>query len=348
MDIKILVEDCVGEIRAAAYTSSGLPVSLFLNRHISLSQKARWGGVYAARLSKRAPEQGGGFAELESGETVFLRSAAIKDRTEGERFEVLIDAEQRRGKVSRGRLTQKPAHEEDVFEAWLSTLPGSEEQSIEHVRPGDERVAAAFDEALSESVILEGGGVLRIAETPALIAVDIDTAGRRDAGRAYERAQKINEIAAETLARQLSLRGLGGAVVLDCVSPLRKDAGGLIKQAFLKAFRSLSTRKAEALAPSPFGLMEAAIAWRFTPIAHIVLDEAGSLSLQSELLASLRTLEQELARGGAGTYALHLPQKFVGDWVAEKATIERGLAGRYGARFSIDLTPRNTAEVHKV
>ena len=347
MDISILIEDCVCETRAIALTSEGIAFALFLDRRSDTSAGARWGEVHAARLTQLAPEQGGGFAELESGETVFLKSGTLKQRAEGERFNVAIDAEQRRGKLARAHVTEKAERLGNAFEVWRDSLPGSENVDIKHVRPGEALVEAAFDEALSPSVTLSGGGVLRISETPAIVAVDIDTAGRRDAGRAYDRAVKINLIAAEELARQLCLRGLGGAVVLDCVSPLRRDAGSQIKQTILKTFRSYSTRKAEALAPSPFGLMETAIAWRWTPISHILQDETGALRPQTELALSLRRLEQELARGGAASYALHLPQKLANEWTAEKVAIEKELAARYGARFSIDLANREKAEVHR-
>lgn len=348
MGIQVRVEKWVGEIRAAAFNDDAQPFALFLDRCSAEKKRARLGDVHAARLRKISPEQGGGFAELENGESVFLRRSALKGRAEGERFNVKIEAEHRRGKAPRVSITSDRPHIPDPFETWLSDMPCEGTADIIETHPGDELIEAAFDEALSPFTVLPGGGVVRFSETPALVAIDIDTAGRNDRGRSYDRALNVNLEAAEEAARQLNLRGLGGLAAIDCVAPLRKEAGGSIKLAFLKAFRSYSTRKAEALAPSPFGLLEASLAWRRSPISHVLLDDAGRFSSHAEFLKSLRSLERELTCDRVGSYALAISPAHHAIWQSMRDIIDRKLKSRYGARFTVTLAENDGSEVRKI
>lgn len=73
-----------------------------------------------------------------------------------------------------------------------------------------------IDYALAKRVPLPSGGAIIFGETEALTAVDVD-AGRaaRRGGDFEEMALKVNLEAAEEIARQLRLRGIGGIVVID-------------------------------------------------------------------------------------------------------------------------------------
>ena len=87
---------------------------------------------------------------------------------------------------------------------------------------------AVFDEvlegefaALAESAApLPGGGVLHIQTTRALTALDVDSAGAGDG------LARFNEAALPEIARQIRLRNLSGAMLLDVagLSPKRRQA----------------------------------------------------------------------------------------------------------------------------
>ena len=68
----------------------------------------------------------------------------------------------------------------------------------------------AIQRALEPVVALAGGGSISIEETRAAVVVDVDGGGRKD-------ALALNLEAAETVARELRLRGLGGLVLIDFV-----------------------------------------------------------------------------------------------------------------------------------
>lgn len=95
--------------------------------------------------------------------------------------------------------------------------------------------AGAFDVALEDAfeqlgepcVELAGGGRLLIHPTPALTAIDVD-AGGHASSRDTHAVFRLNELAVVEAARQIRLRNLGGAILLDLagLSPKRREALG--------------------------------------------------------------------------------------------------------------------------
>jgi Ribonuclease G/E len=93
--------------------------------------------------------------------------------------------------------------------------------------------AGAFDAALEDAfeqlgepcVELSGGGRILIHPTPALTAIDVD-AGSHVSSRDSHAVFRLNELAILEAARQIRLRNLGGAILLDLagLSPKRREA----------------------------------------------------------------------------------------------------------------------------
>ncbi len=69
---------------------------------------------------------------------------------------------------------------------------------------------------------LPGGGAIRIAETPALVAIDVD-AGARRIGGSEDTALAVNLEAATAIAREVRRRELGGHIIVDFIA-LRRQA----------------------------------------------------------------------------------------------------------------------------
>ncbi len=113
-------------------------------------------------------------------------------------------------------------------------------------------IQAQIDDAFYRQVWLPSGGYLVIDETEALISIDVNT------GRAKNQDKMIlqtNLEAAETIARQLRLRNIGGLIVVDFIDmKSRKD-----QAAVYKAMRERMRRdkaKTQVLQISQLGLME--------------------------------------------------------------------------------------------
>lgn len=340
---RILRETAIGETRWLAIDTTGRPVALHLERSSDRETRAHLGDRVDARLRAIHPRQGGGFVELPTGENAFIRLDDGHGMTDGQSLPVEVVAEARRDKLARvlkAETTTTPYQNRDT--RWRLALPGAASAAVEDVAIGDAEITAAWDEALSGSVTLPGGGTLHIQPTNALVAVDLDTSGRNDPGRAAARALRINTEAAQELARQASLRNLGGVMVLDCVSPINREGGIKVRDAFLSAFKSLSNRNVRALAPSAFGLMEASVAWGAAPLADRLLKPDGEPTDETLCLESLRQLQREARSQPMARLTLALPRRAF-DWMtASRLDLLGQLDESFGARLTV--LPHDTSK----
>tara|TARA_R110000772_G_scaffold108382_1_gene211275 strand:- start:173 stop:1222 length:1050 start_codon:yes stop_codon:yes gene_type:complete len=342
---QILKEVAIGETRRVAFDHSGRAIALRIDRWSDAATRPHLGDIVAARLSAIHPKQGGGFVDLPGGAEAFVRLAEGHGFTEGQTMSVRIVSEARQGKLARAQPANPVPGTESPAARWQAGLPGAAGLTQEDVLPGDPAIEAAFDEAISETVTLPGGGTLRIQRTAALVAVDLDTSGRNDSGRAAARALRINTDAARELARQVSLRNLGGAIVLDCVSPINREAGLKLRDSFLSALADLSQRHAKALAPSAFGLMEASVAWGETPIADRLFDSSGEPTDETLCLEGLRHLQREARAQPMARLALSLPARAF-DWMSGSGLdLQARLDETFGARLTVSSSDKSKPEV---
>ncbi|WP_270939437.1 ribonuclease E/G, partial [Falsiroseomonas oryzae] len=89
----------------------------------------------------------------------------------------------------------------------------------------DDALEAEFDVLAGPAVPLPGGGRLTVHPTPALTAIDVD-AGSHAGGSDAEAQLRLNRTAVAEAARQIRLRQLAGAILLDVagLSPKRREA----------------------------------------------------------------------------------------------------------------------------
>ncbi len=329
---RIITHDGPGEFRAAALDQTGRPCRLFSQRWGGAFEPAQPGDVLEAYVRSIAHDQGGLFLELEGGEEVFLSAHDKGDLTVGQKIVVEVLSAQRRGKLARVRQTARAPEKRDRYPAWKASLPGGPDltQSEDPLA-----VAMVFEDALTQSVTLLGGGQIHIERTKALVAVDVDSSGRSAKGSSGANALSLNREAAAETARQVALRGFGGAVVLDCVEPINRAAGEQIRDHFLTAFQAVDTRRVSALPPSKFGMMQAALAWAETPVEDKVLDETGTRSAEARLLDLLRDTEREAQASGARLFSLSLSSEIYSAYLSRRAVCDSILMDRFGGRIQI-------------
>lgn len=328
---RILQEVCAAETREVALDATGRPIAVRFTR-LTEKRPVHIGQLVTGRLRAIAVNQGGGFVELDNGTgEAFLRLKDGHGLTEGQSLQLRIVAEPREGsKLARVSLAEK-APDTHSLAPW-DTAP------VEQVDPGDQTVAAAFDMVVSDTVNLPGGGNITLERTRALVAVDVDTSGRSDTGRAASRALKVNLDAAAELARQIRLRNLGGLIVMDCVSPLNREAGKQVRDRFNKAFRTISSQHVKVLLPSELGLLQASVEWAETPIAERLLDASGGKTPQTLCFDGFRRLEQEARAKRMDKLCLDLPRHAL-EWLnRDGASLRQALAETYGDRFTYDST----------
>lgn len=331
---RLLVHRTPGETRAAAFDRHGKPFRLFLQRWGGEGGPLRCGARVEARLRANVPDQGGSFFRAASGEEIFVRTKDAGKLTQGAAATIEIQSEARSGKLARGKLTSE-ADTSGIapLEGWASALGASLEDAA-NVEQFD-RIDSAFDEALSPWCPLPGGGNIGIERTRALTAIDIDTAGRAGKGSAGARAFAVNREAASEAARQLSLRNLGGLVVLDCVGPVTPSSAEKLKGALVQAFGDYSNRRIDALKPSAFGLLEAQLSWAEAPIADRLVGEDGLPTAETELLALFRAAARETAANRSGFYRLTLSGRALPAYIARRKQCDQLLKEAFSGRVSI-------------
>jgi len=152
--------------------------------------------------------------------------------------------------------------------------------------------------ALAEpEVALPGGGRLLIHPTPALVAIDID-AGAAAAGRDSVAHARVNETALVEAARQVALRELAGAILIDLAGLTARQRAALAP-AVVAAFAA--DRRTEALGFGPLGLAELRRRREAAPLHEVLGWPPSALTLG---LAALRQAAREAAAAPSRALAL--------------------------------------------
>ena len=109
---------------------------------------------------------------------------------------------------------------------------------------------------LGKVVSLEGGGHLVIEQTEAMWVIDVNSGSRTGTGNDQEAiALQVNQAAMKEVARQMPLRGMGGIIIIDCISMKRSDHKKQVYQT-LKNYLKDSRTKVNVLPLTRLGIMQ--------------------------------------------------------------------------------------------
>ncbi len=214
------------------------------------------GDIHSGRVTARVPAMAGAFVEIGGGTGFLPDSAGASGLTEGTMLTVRVMRSSQGGKGP--RLASVPGDAPSGPPSLLQRGPGAlhrfaaaypeapivvdDTALLASLRPAfGARLTvapAAFDDALEEEIdvlmtpyaSLPGGMRASFTPTPALTAIDID-GGSATAQRGAKGVSQMaaNRAAIPALARQITLRNLAGAILVD--------------------FAGIPARKREALAP---------------------------------------------------------------------------------------------------
>lgn len=327
-----------GEVRAVALDQSGTPVRLFQQRWTGVDEAARFGLITEARLRNFADTLHGAFCELTSGEEVFIRLKSREGVTEGQALSVKVVSEAHGDKLARVVRAEAINNTVDAFQRWRTDL-GIPDHLVS-VEDKD-AVSAAFNDAVRPTVTLAGGGQIHIEATRAITAIDIDTSGRVDKGSAGSRALKLNREAVTETVRQIALRGLGGLFVLDCVSPLNAEASGKLRETGQQAFEHFGLNGAKVLKPSPLGLMEMSLPWRYRPIHELLLADPA----ETQLLDLLRDVQREAQAAPAKFFSLSLCSGVWQAYLSRKTVVDQAVQVEFSGRVNLVESDNGRSEV---
>jgi ribonuclease G len=160
---------------------------------------------------------------------------------------------------------------------------------------------ALFDEALSPTVALAGGGSVHIEAVRAATLIDVDS-GTPESGSPEQTALTVNIAAAVVVARQLRLRRLGGSIVVDFVGLDDRGARERVRAALARALAADRARP-EILGWTRLGHLELVRPRRLRPLAEMLLEAPSgglpaktAVTVAHEALRKLR--REERARPG--------------------------------------------------
>lgn len=149
----------------------------------------------------------------------------------------------------------------------------------------------------SKRVPLRSGGYLFIESTEALVAIDVNSGKFRETPDPEESAFRINLEAADEIARQLSLRDLGGVIICDFIDMHMERHRREIERALREALKKHKER-AEILRMSRFGIIEMTRQRQRTSIVRSMLIDCphcggGGLikSTETLMLEALRAIQ---------------------------------------------------------
>ena len=109
---------------------------------------------------------------------------------------------------------------------------------------------------LGKVVNLDGGGHLVIEQTEAMWVIDVNSGSHTGAGIKQEAiALQVNLVAMKEIARQMSLRGMGGIIIVDCISMKNPEYKRKIYQT-IKEHLKESRTKVNILPLTRLGLMQ--------------------------------------------------------------------------------------------
>ncbi|MDB5407135.1 MAG: ribonuclease [Rhodospirillales bacterium] len=155
-------------------------------------------------------------------------------------------------------------------------------------------VAGDLDAAMSRRVALPPGGSLIIDTVAAMSVIDVDSGaavgGRQGAPRA---ALAVNLAAARVAARQIRLRNLAGAIVIDFIS-MRSAADRTQVLAALAAALAGDPAEPQILGWTRLGHVELTRRRTSRPLAEILFDASAG-----EMVKSSRTIALEALRAAA-------------------------------------------------
>jgi Ribonuclease G/E len=355
---EILIHERIGELRAAL-VDRGRVVELRVERWSDHDSRARWGQVFAGRVSHVEHRLAGAFVDIGGPVPAFCPWQREKPELlrvgQGIAVRVVREAEGRavtatgqdsgkgptvvlEGEAPAGRAIPSLLDDVPPWHGW----PGEpREADLDE----QDLIAHALDQALDAEVGIPGGGRLTIETTRALTAVDVDAAGRDTGGRDAARfARDLNLAAVPEIVRQVRLRGIGGLICVDFTGPRRRGDPEALTKALASAFDAernggVSAPKTEVLPVSKFGIAEIARQKRRQPLAARLLGADGQPTAETLAVDGIARLQAALGTAKGRTAILQAPPAALAWLEADSIGWRQELADSVGGTWRLELAP---------
>ncbi len=222
-------------------------------------------------------------------EEVDLIKRAIRDVYQKDMEEVLVEGEEAYQKAHRFMKTISPTHASKI-KKYHDNVPLFEKFHLE------DQVNAM----LSPKVDLPSGGSIVIAQTEALVAIDVNSGRATRERNINDTALKTNLEAVSEIAKQLRLRDLSGIIVIDFIDMEDAKDIAVVEKAMKDATKE-DKAKLQIAKISQFGLMEmcrqrmrSSLLESHTTSCHHCHGQGVMRSTESSAVYILRSLEKKL------------------------------------------------------
>ncbi|MGH8746103.1 MAG: ribonuclease E/G, partial [Burkholderiales bacterium] len=155
-------------------------------------------------------------------------------------------------------------------------------------------VEPEIEKALSRRVELKSGGYLIIDQTEAMTTIDVNTGGFVGQRNFDDTIFKTNLEAAQTIARQLRLRNLGGIIVIDFIDMESEEYRAAVLAEFNKALARDRTRMT-VNGFTALGLVEMTRKRTRESLSHVLCEPCPTCSGRGEVRTA-RTVCYEILR----------------------------------------------------
>jgi ribonuclease G len=203
-------------------------------------------------------------------------------------------------------------------------------------------------------VALPSGGWITIEATEALTAIDVNSGSYIEGVSLEDTSLKVNLEAADTIGRQLRLRGIGGLIVIDFIHLSdRANVERLIEA--LKAACAKGRVPSQILGMSEFGLVEMTrkrvrdpLAIRTTEDCRRCDGHGRRKTIETVALEILRRMERAAAAAPGRPVTVRAAPGVVRWLEAREPEIREGLAKRGAAQIRFEATQEGRREIFEV
>ena len=337
MKRRCVIEECIGETRAAIYEGRRL-VEFYVRRETD-ANKPRQGDVFAGKVMKLDQSMGGAFIDIGTdvqGIFKFTNSPNAPRFTEGQmaEFEVSKAKEIGKGPVLKFKQLSQASKPAKISGDDLRAFISKRFENIEF----SEASLSVIDDATETELAIKGGGTISIERTRALVAIDVD---KGTAVSSFD----VCMAALPMIAHELRLRGLGGLIVIDLPNLRQPRQRNTVQKAADRAFAD--DPNIVKIAPlSRFGALEMTRSKPGLSLDEILNNRIGAPTVETLALRSLRQLERE-GRANPGAKLTMTVRHHVMNWLeAGHIDWKAPLTERLGARFDIQAggTPSISAD----
>jgi ribonuclease G len=208
--------------------------------------------------------------------------------------------------------------------------------------------------ALQRRVDLKSGGYVIVDQTEALTTIDVNT-GAFVSGRSFDDTIfKTNLEAAQTIARQLRLRNLGGIIIVDFIDMDNDDHKQAVLAEFNKSMQRDRTRWSIS-GFSPLGLVEMTRKRTRESLAHVLCEVCPTCQGRGEIRSAqtvcyeiLREVTRSAKSFDAKEYRILASQSVIDRFLDEEAQSLTMLEDFIGKPISLSVETSYTQEQYDV